>query len=1241
MKTMRIRNEWRYLRRILIAGALFCVFASSAISVAIAASSLPESEKPLLKVRYYSLPLSFEENRGQADSSIGFMSRGAGFSAAFRKNAAEFLFVQQKAEHDGIFHRAENHRSGPVSVESVRMKLLGANPSSRIAGVEPLPGTANYFIGNDPAKWHTSIPSFARVRYTEIYPGVDLEYYGAQQRLEFDFELAPGADPTAIRFRLEGARKLTLDQQGNLIATTCSGSITFHAPVIYQPDGKGNNRPVTGSFRISADRTVSFAIGVYDRTKSLVIDPILNYSTLLAPSSPNDPVAIAVDSTGNVYVTGSAYFGFPIAAGAFQPTPPSDVQTSYPFVAKVNSTGTALLYSTYLTGTAGSDFSDSIAVDVNGNAYIAGFTHSTDFPVTPGAFQTTNPTAGSTYGQDAGAGFVTKLNNAGTELIYSTYIGGNTLDVIQGLALDASGSAFVIGNTADSDFPTTTNAFQAVPPAPPTTTNQSGFVVKLNPAGTGLVYSTYLSGGDGDWPTAIALDKAGEAYVTGWTTSPAFPITPNVIQTSMQTTEAGFVTKLNSDGTRLEYSTFLGGFGRPTYLSAIAVDASADAYVAGITYASSFPVTPGALDQPYADFVVSKLNNSGTSLVYSAQFGGSNPVQDAMNAIALDPQGNAIVGGCTSSFDYPITPGALETQNVALLDSAQFAGFVSKIDPAGTTFLYSTYFGGSGDQNSLTYADCPSRIALDPNGNVYLVGVAVSPDFQTTPRVVVSSATWGGVFVAELNASEMTSLPLTTTSVTASAPAVEFGQPVTFTAKVLPTSGQMPTGIVGFSFFGQQAADGVDGTGVGFGPWTWVPLDPTGAATYTLKTGNLTLNQIQFNVQYLGDANNAPSTTSGSETLTLIPTTTTITSNQNPALYGTPVIFTATVLDDAGKPVQGAVDFGVGNIVYGNQMALDANGQASWTNSIGGAPLSAGNDTVLAEFFPNVGYASSSATIAQTFTPLGTTPTPTLSPLGGTSNAYQRVSFNDSNSNAEIYYTTNGSTPLVGVSGSLPVGSTLEVSSNETIQAIAVAAGYSPSAVTSATYTIVLPPKNFSLAGNAISVWQGETSNNTSAIVVTPNYGFTGTVTLSAAVTSSPPGAVDPPTLSFGSTNPVAITSANVGRAILTISTTTPVRSALTNPHQPGSRWLARSGAVLACCLIFGLSTKRGRWRSMFWLSALLVILLGSVQACGGIGAGGQSSPGTTVGDYTVTVTGTSGALQQTTIFTITVDYVD
>lgn len=1227
-----MRNQGVYLRGYLRGGILFCAVTATAIPFVVAAP--PRSTERLLpNPIHYSLPLSFEENRGQADSNIGLLGRGAGFSVAFRKNEADFLFAPQSASRTDALQQVAVHHTEPISASSLRMKLLDANSLVHIEGVEPLPGTANYFIGNNPANWRTKIPTFARVRYAQVYRGIDLEYYGAEQRLEFDFKLAPGADPAAIRFRLAGARRLSLDQQGNLIAMISGGPVVFHAPAIYQPDGKGNKLPIVGSFRISTGHTVSFTLGKYDRARPLVIDPILNYSTLLAPGSTNYPIALAVDGSGDVYVTGSASYGFPISAGAFQATPASEVQGSYPYVAKLNSTGTALLYSTYITGTAAGDFSTSIGIDANGNAYIAGFTNSTDFPVTPGAFETVNKAA-ATQPPDSGCGFVTELNSTGTGLIYSTYLGGSTVDVIQGLAVDASGSVYVTGNTGDLDFPTTAGAFQSTV-TQTTTQNQSGFITKLNPAGSALVYSTYLSGGTGDWPAAIALDTAGEAYVTGWTSSQSFPITPNAIQKSLTSTSGGFVTKLNSDGSGLVYSTFLGDI-----LSGIAVDGNGNAYVAGEGGELGFPITPGAIDQPNGSFIVSKLNSSGTALIYSALFGGSNAIDSYLNALALDSQGNVIVGGCTISTDYPVTPGALETQNLALLYDGQLGGFLTKIDPAGANILYSTYFGGTGNQEFLTNGDCPGRIAVDGVGNVYVAGGAGSPDFPTTPGVVIPSATWGGGFIAEFNASEMTSLPLTSINVTSSAPSVEFGQPVTFTAKVQPTSGQTPTGILGFSFYGQQAADAADGNGEGFGPWTWASLDSTGTATYTLNTGALTLDQLQFNVQYLGDANNAPSRTSGSDTLTLIPTTTTLTSSQNPVLYGTPVTFTATVLDNTGKPAKGVILFAIGNIEPIQPAALDANGQASWTTDPQ-IPPPAGNDTVLAEFDPIVGYAASSTTISQTFTPLGTTPTPTLDPPSGTYNSGQSIAFDDANSAAKIYYTTDGSTPVVGSSNTIGSNLSIQLSSSETIKAIAVAAGYSPSAMTSATYAIVLPPPNFSLGGNAISVWQGETSNNTSAVVVTPTNGFVGTVTLNAAITSSPSGAVDPPMLSFGTTNPVTITSANVGRAILTISTTAPSPGSSAQARPSELRWLARGGTALAFCLIFGVSTKRKNWRSALGLAGLCVVLLCGVQACGGIGGGSQRNPGTTPGSYTVTVTGTSGALQQTTTFVITVDYAD
>lgn len=758
---------------------------------------------------YGALPMSFESNLGQIDPQVRFLSRGAGYSILFKDRETVLLLSKRESAHHEPHRPGEHVPEWPRSVVSttdlLRMRLVGAAVTPALSGEARLPGTVNCFVGNDPTQWHAGIPTFERVKYTGVYPGVNLVYYGNRQRLEFDFELAPGADARPIRIRFDGARKLKLNPDGNLIIVAANGSVSFHKPVIYQPTGEDRKQPIAGAFHIVSARTVSFQLGRYDRSNPLVIDPILNYSTYLGQSS--TAYAIALDSAGEAYVAGWADPGMPTTSG-IQPTPvtKSNFGDTSAYVAKFNNTGTALIYCTYLSGSQ-QDQANGIAVDASGNAFVAGFTYSTDFPTTKGAFQTTNKAAGS-------IGFITAINSTGTALLYSTYLGGSVQSQITGIAVDASDNAYVTGYTSDTNFPTTPGTWQTGPKSNPLR-NPTGFVAKLNPAGAGLAYSTYLGGTGQDEPAAIAVDGTGNAYVAGSTESSNFPITTGAFQQNNKagTNGTGFVTKLNPSASQLVYSTYLGGE-RQDSVQAISLDASGDVYVTGFATSQDFPTTSGVF-QPTMTVIegpgsqnafVTKINSSGTGLVYSSLLGGTKNItgggaEDIGRAIAVDSSGDAYVAGSTPDIDFPVTAGALQSQNTAQLISDNGASFLTKVNPTATQMLYSTYLSGSGDGSGET-CDCANGIAVDSAGNAYLAGEASSTDFPTTqgafqPESGFQNWVWT-TFVTEFNASEMTSLPATTTSVSSNASPQVFGQPVTFTATVQPSGGSTPTGTVGF-----------------------------------------------------------------------------------------------------------------------------------------------------------------------------------------------------------------------------------------------------------------------------------------------------------------------------------------------------------------------------------------------------------------------------------------------------------
>jgi hypothetical protein len=693
---------------------------------------------------YGRLPLAFEPNTGQSDPRVKFLARGPGYTLGLLPTEAVFV-LHTPARRKGTIiagltiprkfslpkGKGKWKPARPVyrpggRTTLLRMQLLGSNPAARITGRGRLPGTSNYLRSSNPKKWHTEIPTYARVRYQGVYPGVDLVYYGNQRQLEYDFVVAPGAEPGRVRLAFGGARRVWVDRGGDLVVQTAGGDLRQRRPVIYQEVG-GRRREVPGGYLVDDRGRVGFRVAAYDRTRPLVIDPSLVYSTYLGGDVPYIGMGIAVDGQGNAYVTGITgsdsltITGKPSVSGSLNVTGKPSISggltgsvrvsgisvssTDFDaFVAKVNPTGTALVYSTYLGGT-GADVALGIAVDGSGNAYVTGVTGSEDFPVTTGAAQTT-------YGGSSDA-FVAKVNPTGTALVYATYLGGTVLDAGIGIAVDSSGNAYVTGVTASTDFPTTTGAFQTA------LSGLEAFVTKVNATGTALVYSTYLGSDNLTIGIDIAVDGQGSAYVTGLTLSPNFPTTTGAFQTDEFGGDA-FVTKLNAAGTALVYSTYLGGSNIDIGIG-IAVDGQGNAYVTGATFSTDFPTTTGAFqtDQPDADAFVTKVNATGTALAYSTYLGGSGT--DVGLGIAVDGQGNAYVTGTTASSDFPTTAGAFQTSHPATDPDV----FVSKVNGTGTALAYSTYLGG-------TSADVGLGIAVDGSGNAYVTGLTGSTDFPTT-----------------------------------------------------------------------------------------------------------------------------------------------------------------------------------------------------------------------------------------------------------------------------------------------------------------------------------------------------------------------------------------------------------------------------------------------------------------------------------------------------------------------------
>ncbi|MBI4637936.1 MAG: SBBP repeat-containing protein [Candidatus Rokubacteria bacterium] len=530
----------------------------SAAAMPAAATKAPRPGPPPSPRTLATLPLHFEANHGQTDGGVRFLARAPGYTLFLTPTEAVTAPPRggERPARDwrprGL-DRTRDARLGvtrlstaeavrdarPPGPAVVRMKLLGANPDPLVTGVDQLPGRINYFLGNDPARWRTNIPTYARVRYGDVYPGVDLVYDGSRRRMEFDFVLAPGADPGLIRLAFEGAGSVALDERGDLLLKTAAGELRLQKPHLYQESG-GRRVAVDGSFALvaapckgrpcpAAPVQVAVQVAAYDTGKPLVIDPVLSYSTYLGGSAGDEGFGIAVDASGNAYVAGqTSSTNFPTAS-ALQPVLGG---FSDAFVTKLDPSGATLVYSTYLGGSAVelNGGTAGIAVDASGNAYVTGDTSSTDFP-TASALQ---PASGGST--DA---FVTKLNPTGAALVYSTYLGGSSNDRGLGIAVDASGNAHVTGITLSTDFPTASAlqpAFGGIIDA---------FVTKLDPTGATLVYSTYLGGSNNDQGHSIAVDASGNAYVTGFTLSTDFP-TVSALQPAFGGLDDAFIARIGA-----------------------------------------------------------------------------------------------------------------------------------------------------------------------------------------------------------------------------------------------------------------------------------------------------------------------------------------------------------------------------------------------------------------------------------------------------------------------------------------------------------------------------------------------------------------------------------------------------------------------------------------------------------------------------------------------------------------------
>jgi hypothetical protein len=671
--------------RLPIVVALFCSCTTTLPLLAQAPSSTTTAVKAATSVRWDAIPLSFEPDTGRESPEARYLARGSSFTLYLADS--EILL----SGHDQV---------------PLRMKFVGANLAPLILGENQQASSSNYFVGNDPSKWRTSVPNYARTRYQGVYPGIDLVYYGHDGNLEYDWIVSPGADPRRIRLHFDSADRVRIDNQGELVIELGQTEYRHRKPVVYQ-EVAGQRTEIAGTWQLHG-KDAAFRIGAYDRARPLIIDPVLYYSTYLGGSNSDYAYAIAADGVGNTYVTGGTGSATFPTKNPLQSVLRGSVDV---FVTKFNANG-AKLYSTYL-GSGGVDEGRGIAVNSHGEVYVTGSAGFSDFPM-KNAIQ-------GTWG-GSGDAFLTKLNATGSALVYSTYLGGNAIDYGTAIALDPAGNAYVVGVTFSTNFPTV-SPFQAAKGL-----QQDAFVAKINPAGSAWIYATYLGGNNVDEGYGIAADSSGNAYVTGYTASTNFPV-----QSAFRSANTGgvdaFVTKLNSAGSALVYSTYLGG-SATDYGTAIAVDSSGNAYVTGIVTSDDFPLA-NPIDATLGshavdDVFVTKFNPSGSGLVYSTYLGGGSA--DDAYAIALDQTGNAYVTGRTNSSDFPLV-SPLQITRVA------FDMFVTEINAAGSAIPFSTFLGGSADESG-------RGIAVDLVGNIHIAGESTSTNFPVAKAAQTAN---GGV----------------------------------------------------------------------------------------------------------------------------------------------------------------------------------------------------------------------------------------------------------------------------------------------------------------------------------------------------------------------------------------------------------------------------------------------------------------------------------------------------------------
>ncbi len=1175
--------------------------------------------------RSYALPLSFEANQGQMDSAVKYVARGDGYT----------LFLTSDATVLGLRGAGTTLGNG---TEWLRMRLQGAAADAVVGGDAPVGATSNYFVGNDRSKWRTNIPNFSRVRYQQVYPGVDVVYYGHEGRLENDFEVSPGTNPNVIAWELDGAQNVRIDSTGDLILTVGGNKVRLHQPIAYQADGT-QRREVPVRYHLNGQK-VSFSLGNYDRRQKLVIDPLLTYSTYLGGSGGDSAYSVAVDASNDVFVTGiTASTNFPFSASEFQTVNAGDGDV---FITQFNPAGNGIIFSTFLGGT-GTDTPAQILLSL-GSIFLVGSTTSNNFPTTANVFQ-----PDYSGNQDA---FLTEMKLDGTALIYSTYIGGTGADFGTAVAVDSSGNAYVTGSTQSTDFPTKNpiqlgNVGQA-----------DAFVTEVGSQGT-LMYSTYLGGTQNDYATGIAVTTAGDVIISGYTYSSNYP-TQNALQSTLSGGSDLFVTKFTPGSATLLFSTYLGGSSIDRSW-AMAVDSGENIYLTGDTQSPDFPVTPNSYQSTLGGtdnvFLV-KLTQGASAVTFSTFFGGA--ASDQASAITLDATNNIYLTGFTESGNFPLIDpfqhslglsgagncGSSNLLNVPTLLCSD--AFVAKFAPSGLP-VFSSFLGGLGN-------DAGQGIAVDTTGSIYVVGGTASPNFPATSNAYqwlyqgVNSGT--NAFLTKISQTDGPSVALSPQQVNfGSEPLQSSASPVTITLANMGSGSLNITSISAVGDFTQTNNCGSFVSGGGGTCTIQVIFTPSAVG---LQTSQITIDD------------NAGT---GIQTITV---------TGNGVLSGGSLIFTPTKLTFAAQtvgttsPNQSALLINNGNKAVTITDISVISDVFSQTNNCGinfptvPATLNVGQScTISANFTPNA-----SGTLAANINVASNALTSNVGlALTGTGTSVFSLSANSRSSVVTVGTTAAQFTVSASGPSSIRQDSiTLKCSSGVTCTFNP--AQISPGASSLVTVTGLSPtsanPFNFTVTGSsnaqnssvALSIFFADfslsatpsgttvTAGNvaTYTISVTPTSGFNEPVLLNCPAASAIPLGTEcffnPPTVV-----PTGVVGSSV-TSTLTISTDAQSRVIPRPPPSGMPPGLGRWILLMALLLFLGVITA-GFSRSKLWLRPQLrigVLFAGIVLAALAVGCENYVNPininpvvnGTPSGNYYIVLTGTlgngSGVTRGTTI---------